>query len=207
MAEPVRETPRASRLETLGAWLHLWTPPRDCEVPPVPWPKVALGAAVLALAGVAVALVVAPAVDERKDEAAAERQRIEDRARAARRARQRAEQRALRGRAGSLRAVETAIGLDAQRRFETDGRPAECDPVPASEPTAAGALFDCHVIVSEIEGAGEQEGARGALTIPYRARYDAADQRYAFCKVNPRPGEQVIATPDSIVDLPPVCRA
>ena len=28
--------PRAGRLEILGAWLHVWTPPRDTYVPPPP---------------------------------------------------------------------------------------------------------------------------------------------------------------------------
>ncbi len=27
----------------LGAWLHLWTPPRDVDVPPVPWRAVGVG--------------------------------------------------------------------------------------------------------------------------------------------------------------------
>ena len=55
---------KASKLEILGAWLGIWTPPRDVEVPPVPWRKVgyvALG--VLAVAA-AVAVFVAPAMDE-----------------------------------------------------------------------------------------------------------------------------------------------
>src|SRR3712207_7944463 len=31
------EEHRLSRWEVLGAWLRLWTPPREVEVPPVPW--------------------------------------------------------------------------------------------------------------------------------------------------------------------------
>src|SRR4051812_9326358 len=30
---------RANVLEIVGAWLHLWVPPRDVEIPPVPWRK------------------------------------------------------------------------------------------------------------------------------------------------------------------------
>jgi hypothetical protein len=198
----VRDQQRASRLEILGTWLHLWTPPRDVYVPPVPWRKVAAGAGVLALVGVFVALVIAPAIDESKDESAAERRRIEQREKAARVAAQRREQRAFTGRLVSLTQVEQAIGRDAQRRFGTDGRPAECDPVPRVPD-----LYDCHVTVRELVSGGEQEGAEGALTIPYRARLNAERGRYAFCKTNPRPGEQAIGRPEDIVELPEPCRA
>ena len=204
----MRDVPRASRLETLGAWLHLWTPPRDCEIPPVPWRKVAAGAGVLVLLGVLVALAVAPAIDERKDEGAAERQRIEDRERAARRERQRREQRAFTGPLTSLTAVEAKIGDDAERRFGADGRAADCEPVPGADPAAANVLYDCHVTIRELVGAGDQEGATGALTIPYRARLDETRDRYAFCKVNPRPGEQALRAPSADdVQLPKVCSA
>lgn len=198
---------RASRLEILGSWLGLWTPPRDVYVPPIPWRKVAAGAAVLALVGVFVALVVAPAIDERKDERAAEQKRIDDRERAERRARQRREQRAFTGPLTTLSAVEAKIGADAKRRFNANGRPAECEPIPGADPTAENVLYDCHVTIREIVGAADQEGAVGTLTIPYRARVDRATDRYAFCKVNPRPGEQALRGPEHDVPPPPVCSA
>lgn len=203
--EPRR--PRASRIEILGAWLRLWTPPRDVRVPPIPWPKVALGALALTAAGVLVALFVAPAIDERKDEGAAQEQRLDDLRTAGRRIAQREEQRAIRGPLTSLAGVEEAIGADAKRRFGADGRAAECEPVPGPELPPSQLLFDCHVTLREIVGAGEQEGAIGALTVPYRARLDTAADRYAFCKVNPRPGEQALGGPETIVPLPPPCRA
>jgi hypothetical protein len=209
--KPVRdnqpEQPSLSRLEILGAWLRVWTPPRDVDVPPIPWRKVAMGAGVLVLLGVFVALVIAPAVDEEKDRSAAERQRTEDRERDARIAAQRREQRAVTGRLTSLAQVEEAIGADAARRFDADGRPADCEPFPGLEPSPEGVLYDCHVVIRELVSAGEQEGARGSLTIPYRARYDDERGRYAFCKVNPRPGEQAIRGPDDVVLLPKPCRA
>jgi hypothetical protein len=198
---------RASRLEILGTWLHLWTAPRDCYVPPVPWRKVALGAALLVLAGVAVALTIAPAIDEGKDRGAAERRAVEERERAQRIAAQRREQRARRGSATTLVQVEAAIGRDARQRFDADGRPAECERVPAADVTADGMLYDCFVTIRELVGAGDQEGAQGTLAIPYRARLDQGGGRYAFCKVNPRPGEQALRGPDSIVTLPKVCEA
>ena len=194
--------PRASRIEILGTWLHLWTPPRDVYVPPVPWRKVAAGAAALAAVAVFVALVIAPAIDESKDESAAERQRIEQAEKNARIAAQRREQRAFTGRLTSLAQVEAAIGRDAERRFGTDGRAAECEPVPHNP-----GLFDCHVTVRELVSGGDQKGAEGALTIPYRARLDGERDRYAFCKTNPRPGEQSIGKPEDIVRLPEVCEA
>jgi hypothetical protein len=205
--------PKASRLEILGAWLGVWTPPRDVEIPPVPWRKVAAGAAVLVAAGLLVALVVAPAIDDAKRESAAEERRaVQARARA-REARIRREQRPFTGRlaraatrGASLGAVEAAIGRDARERFGADGRPASCEPAPAQDAAARRVLFDCHVTLREIVGAGEQEGARGSLAIPYRARVDFGAGRFVFCKVNPRPGEQAIGTPEDIVPLPRPCR-
>ena len=48
----------------------MWTPPRDVVVPPPPWRKIALGAlVVLAVAGGAVALI-APEIEEGKEERA-----------------------------------------------------------------------------------------------------------------------------------------
>ena len=49
-------------------------------------------------------------------------------------------------------------------------------------------------------------GTRGSLGIPYRAVLDFGRARYAFCKVNPPPGEQVIPDPRKIVELPRACR-
>ena len=62
---------RASVLEILGAWLHVWTPPRDVEIPPVPWRKLAIWAGVGAVVlGVALAVMI-PRINEGKDERAA----------------------------------------------------------------------------------------------------------------------------------------
>ena len=52
-----RAPDRLSRWEILGAWLRLWTPPREAVVPPVPRRKVAVGGAFV-LAAAAVAVVV-----------------------------------------------------------------------------------------------------------------------------------------------------
>lgn len=207
------EPHRASRLEILGAWLHVWTPPRDCYVPPVPWRKVAIGAGVLLAVGVFVALVVAPAIDEGKRESAAREREAAQRADAERRARIEAEQRPRTGRlpAGaspveSLALVEAHIGRDAKARFGAAGDPAACDEAPGEDPGAPRVVFDCHATVADIRGAGEQEGARGSLTVPYRAALDFAAHRYAFCKTNPKPGETAAPDPRSVVQLPAACR-
>src|SRR5262245_41006287 len=62
---------RANVLEILGAWMHLWVPPRDAYVPPIPWKKIGIGfAAVLAVTGIALAIMV-PRIDEHKEQTAA----------------------------------------------------------------------------------------------------------------------------------------
>ena len=60
------ENRRLGRLEVLGAWLGVWTPPRGAVVPPVPWRPIAIGAALLAIGLlVAAALLVPGIVDDR----------------------------------------------------------------------------------------------------------------------------------------------
>ena len=212
-----RDPTKASRLEILGAWLHVWTPPRDVRIPPVPWSKVAIGAGVLVAIGVFTALVIAPAIDEAKDEGAAERQAAEDRRAAARRARIRAEQRPRTGALGAatstaapeaaLERVERRIAADAHDRFGAPpGVAATCEPAPGERGDGLRLVYDCLVPVREIRGAGKQEGARGSLAIPYRAVLDFDERRYAFCKANPRPGEAALAKPEDVVGLPAACR-
>src|SRR3954451_25347487 len=70
---------RASILEIVGVWLHIWTAPRDVEIPPVPWRKLALWTGVGALLlGVALAVMI-PRINagkaQRNAPAAAERAR------------------------------------------------------------------------------------------------------------------------------------
>lgn len=53
----------------------MWTPPREADVPPPPWPKIAVGAVlVLAVLGGAAALIV-PEIEEGKDKRAEEQRR------------------------------------------------------------------------------------------------------------------------------------
>ena len=85
--------PQLTRWETVGAWLHVWTPPKGLDVPPIPWRKLALwGGVGLVVAGAAAAIAV-PRIDQRKQEGAAERAREAAAADNAERARLRADQR------------------------------------------------------------------------------------------------------------------
>src|SRR3954469_15049129 len=64
---------RLGRLEVLGAWLGVWTPPRGAEVPPVPWRAVAVAGTILALGLLAAAVLLVPGIvgnRERADERA-----------------------------------------------------------------------------------------------------------------------------------------
>jgi len=203
---------KASKLEILGAWLGLWTPPRDVEIPPVPWRKV--GYAALALAGViaVIALVVAPAIDDAKDEASARDRAERAEQVAARRARLVKLQQPRFGRAPAdaprtamLERLQEAIGRDARARFSPNAGTATCEPAPGVDESAARVAYDCLSATSEIRGGGAQAGARGQLGYPYRAIVDFAAGRYAFCRTNPVPSEGALGDPRKVIRLPKAC--
>jgi hypothetical protein len=145
---------KASLPETIGAWLKLWTPPRDVEVPPVPVRGLLIGGALtLVLLGGAAALIV-PAIDDSKERRAAADAREAAERRAESRRRQIAEQRprtldaaslqpaarapdadVVAARQALVRRAETAISDDARARAdagELDGNPqgTQCEPYP-----------------------------------------------------------------------------
>jgi hypothetical protein len=76
-----RKPPKLGRFETLGAWLHIWTPPRDAVVPPVPKGKLAVAVVVVAVAVGGAVLAVAPGIEsgkrQRADRERATRARLE----------------------------------------------------------------------------------------------------------------------------------
>ena len=209
------ETTKASKLETLGAWLGLWTPPREVVVPPVPWRKVAWGALGLAIVVVAVVLFVAPAVDDAKDESRARDQRALDERAAERRARIEREQRPRTGRArtaGSRASVvaqlELAIGADAVARFSPKAKVARCEPAPGQADRAATAprvAYDCLSATADIRGAADQTGASGQLGLPYRAIVDFEGASFAFCRIHPQPSEKALPDPRTAARLPKAC--
>jgi hypothetical protein len=225
---------RASLPETLGAWLRLWTPPRDVEVPRVPVRTLVLGglAAVL-LIGVATA-IVAPRIDDAKDRTAAADAREREQRREARMRAQIALQRprtaaapALRPPAGALAAerieareallgrVEAAITADARRRAaagELRGRigATACAPYPAGEGaardlSARSGAYDCLAHVREI--AATETNVGGKLGYPFRAVVDFEAFRFTWCRTSPIPGERVVPDPRYVVELPEACRA
>lgn len=203
---------KASKLETLGAWLGLWTPPRDVVVAPVPWRKVALAAAGVALLAAFTAAVIAPAIDDAKDESRAEQQRAEARLAAERRARIERMQQPRFGRASAsaprsevLDTVSVAITDDARARFSKSTSQTQCEVVAGVDPGLRKVAYKCLAETSAIEGAGVQAGARGALGYPYRAIVDFQTGRFAFCRTNPVPSEKAITDPRKRIGLPRAC--
>jgi len=174
---------RASRWEILGAWLKVWTPPRDVEIPPVPRRAVALLAAgCLALVAVIVA-VVAPALQDaqqRRDAREAARSAAFQRAETAR---LRHDQRVQRARAqpaarlyaaGRRADARAALVGDVRARVERD----------ADRPGSGGGprvLLRCLAISSENE--------RVRVGQPFVVAASLRDGRYAWCHVNPPPAE------------------
>ena len=223
---------RASRFEVLGAWLRLWTPPRDVEIPPVPWRKLAIGGALAAaVCGGALALII-PAIDQGKERGAALERRQQAAARAAEVRRLLHDQRPRTARAASLlpargaspaaqRAARTAllgrverdITRDATARVHrgelhgsigaTSCRPA-AHAAPLTDLSSLRGVFDCFTPTRAIKA--NQTTAGGSLGYPFRAVLDYRTFRYAWCKTNPVPGELEIPDPKSVVQLPRACR-
>jgi hypothetical protein len=228
---------RASVPETVGAWLGLWTPPRDVAVPPVPVRALLVaGAVLLALAAGAVAVVV-PAIDDSKERAAAREARAAAERRAESRRRTIAEQRprrlalaALRPAAGAppaqriaaraalLERAEAAISADARERAaagELEGRPrgTECEPYPKRDPgdgperDLGAARGVYNCLVFVRVIAATETNEGGQLGYPFRAVLDFERFSVTWCKTNPVPGERVVPDPRTVIELPPACRA
>jgi hypothetical protein len=220
---------RASALEILGVWLHVWTAPRDVEVPPIPWRKVALLTGVGALVvGVALAVMI-PRINEGKAERA--------RAAAAEQARQRAinrerviklqqprtggfaslkpEKNASPAEIASARAqfvagVQTAITADAQKRAATGEiskiqGPTTCKPTTTEPQTGPIGVFDCYTVVRKVPKV--KTNVAGSIGYPFRAVLNWTTFTYAFCRTEQFPGEQLIPDPRTVVQLPAACRA
>jgi hypothetical protein len=225
---------RASIPETVGAWLRLWTPPRDVVVPDVPVRTLlACGAATLVVLGALVALI-APRNDESKDRRSAAEATQLAADRAARRREQIVEQRPRRASAASLlpaedapeaaklssraaliREVEEKISADARARaaageLRAVRGPTECEPYPKgarpeADLSAARGAYDCLVLLRPIAATNNNIG--GALGYPFRAVVDFETFRFAWCKTNPIPGERLVPDPRTVVELPRACRA
>jgi hypothetical protein len=233
MHRTARDPRRAHPLEVVGAWLHVWTPPRDVDIPPVPWRKLAIGAAIAAVVLGAAGAVIVPKIDEAKRRSAARDRAALAAAAAAERRRilreqvpRRASGAALRPRRGAsataeiaartalVAQLERAISADAAaraRRGELKGPTGEttCAPVagwpPASDLRAPRGAFDCFTVTARIRATAVNSA--GAIAYPFRAIVDWRSFRYVWCKTNPVPGEQIIPDPRTVIELPRVCRA
>ena len=192
-------------LETVGAWLRIWTPPRDAEVPPVPWRRL-----LVALAAVALAVAIAaPLIEEGKERGAEREARRAAALDATRKRRLAREQRAHRARAHRpagdaaparrplIAALERSITRDARGRVargELDGRilRTTCEPAAGAVRFGERRAYECVAVTGTFSGSI----ARGTTGYPFRAVVDFTDYSYVWCKTNPVPGEHVQGRPE-----------
>jgi type II secretory pathway pseudopilin PulG len=211
----MRSAPKSlSRWEIVGAWLHVWTPPRDADVPPVPRRKLALGAVALAgLVALTLALVVPP-LQTGKRKGAEERAREEAVAVAREAARLRKDQavhvRIVPAGADLVAALENAVNADAKARARAgklDGPvlSTACDPAtryviqfPASR------VYKCFVKTTTGH-AGVLPGDQFGTGYPFVATIYTRTRRIAWCKENPRPDEKTRGHKLADVKMSPVC--
>ncbi len=220
---------RASALEIVGVWLHVWTAPRDVEVPPIPWRKLAIwtgvGAVVL---GIALAIMI-PRINEGKSERAASAAAEQARVRALNRERVIKLQQPRTGEFASLKpakdagpaaevaaraklvaGVETAITADAQKRAASGEiskvqGPTTCSPTAGGPTSGPLGVFDCYTVVRKVPKV--ETNVAGSIGYPFRAVVNYSTFTYAFCRTEQFPGEQLIPDPRTVVQLPAACRA
>jgi hypothetical protein len=204
--------PRLSGWETLGAWLHIWTPPKGVEIPAVPWRKLGLGTIVgLVIIGVGAAVAV-PRIDEAKRAGAAKRAHEAAAADNAERARLRTDQRvhSLTVRAGLdlATSLEAAITADAQARVraKTITGPVlstKCNPTGAAVAQFPDSrVYKCFVkTATGLRGEGQDVLGTG---YPFVATIYTKERRLAWCKQNPHADEKG-STGDLRVKTSPVC--
>jgi hypothetical protein len=199
-------------METLGAWLGLWTPPRGEAVPPVPWRAIAIAAvALVAVLGAAAALVLPGVAADRR--AAREReQRVEAARHAAFLASVAREQRPrirrgrpardVAARRAVLAAASSGIARDARHRTPKPILGVECEPFPrtvgGTDPVSdlarpAGA-YDCVAVTARLPGGGVV-----GMSFRLVARFEHGG--YAWCRIVPLGDEDRLSHP-----LPDACR-
>jgi hypothetical protein len=208
---------RAGPFETLGAWLNVWTPPRDVEVPPVPWRwLIMFGVPTLVVAVAGAWLIVDSASESNR-----ERREAEERSRAAlaseRRRELRAEQAPERARVRSgqprqrlVAALEAAVLRDARSRgLRRPVRRVDCTPHPRTEgrmaserdPEVRRGRYACLAVTNDIPGP-----TPGTIGYPFLAVIHYATGSLVWCRVNPAPGELVTPDPRTLVGVPAACR-
>jgi hypothetical protein len=209
-------------LRAAGTHTSVIDPPRYeplpglAELPAWAWRRagrgVRIGAGIVLLAALAMAVVMVPALRSaaREQDDALQHARAEQRAELVRRLE--AEQRPVRGRsravdrAAMMDELTAAIETDARtrvRRGELDGpiRRAECEPFPRTvdgigadrDPTRRRGRYSCLAITADFTG--------GVIGHQYRALIDFQTGRYAFCKITGQSGP----SRDQLVTTPRVC--
>jgi hypothetical protein len=189
-------------------------------------------AAVILLAGAAVALAVSvPAITESKDERAAAEQIAERERRAQRAAELQAELRLRTGRGTPARGLEGAAAISAREALASDladavredalarvkagefkqsvGR-VECERFPrgargedpATNLASPTGRYSCLAITADAPRVETNESS--SLGYPYRARVHFPSGRFSFCKISGRPGEGSISR-EFPVRVPKAC--
>jgi hypothetical protein len=219
---------RASIFEIVGVWLHVWTAPRDVVIPPVPWRKLAIwtGVAVVVI-GAALAVMI-PRINAGKDKRAAAAAAQEVRAQKVNRERIIHLQQPRTGSAADLKpaagaplverlaardrlvaSVETAITADAKARgakgemSKVQG-PTTCELAPGAAVSGEVGVFDCYTVVRKVPKV--ETNLAGSIGYPFRAVVHYDTFKYAFCRTEQFPGEQLIPDPRTVVRLPAACR-
>jgi hypothetical protein len=218
--------PRPARWEIVGAWLHIWTPPRGTYVPPVPMWRL-LAATLVTAVAITVAVIVIGGwkengeEQERRAAAAAEARHLDKLARDQSPRRATVSVRAAAGtspdelRAAVVGQLEEAITADAQARSDagtltsraerTDCRPYyrpwRADP-PDPPIDARRAGYECTAVSSDIKANSSTRAGR--LGYPFWARVDFTTGKVVWCKINPRGAERGIGG-DRYVALDPDC--
>jgi hypothetical protein len=178
------------------------------------------------LAAVVAGIVLAPVIDEARDERArdeaAKRARIQrqDLEQTRREQRPRFERGTpagsdLAARGRLLASAEASIRTDASKRsaagefngpimrVQCEAYPPGAETIPAdADASKRAGRYACLAVTSEIPATSGNRG--GALGHPYRVRVDFRTGRYAFCKVRGRPGELAVRAGRG-VPLPRAC--
>jgi hypothetical protein len=191
-------SPHLTRWEVVGAWLRIWTPPKGCEVPPVPWRAVGLWTLAVALVVAAGAAVAVPRIDHAKRIGAAELARKALAADNAERARLRRDQQVHRAEipaGGSAVAVlEHSITADARARARAkllSGPVLSTSCEPAAQAVAqfpGSRVYKCFVSTATgLRGEGRDVLGTG---YPFVATIYAKRRELAWCKQNPHADEK-----------------
>ena len=205
--------PRASRWEVLGAWLHVWTPPRGVEIPAPPSRhRVAVWAALTAIAVGILLVLTVPRIDGAKDERAAQLAATEAAQDAARRAETIRLQRAGFGMAAggdaALADARAAILTDARARHATGElgqRPAEvtCSPAAGSARSDL-RRYSCVAAVTRL--ADVAAGPQRTVGYPFSLVVQPSSGAYAWCRALPVPAEGSTGRSGVRIPQPAPCR-